>query len=561
MSVLGYDLVLLGVLRRHVERTAGELARLRCDDPAAAAAMATVDLVRRRLLGDWLGEVVDVVVRDPLGGRFGARTRADGPDGGAGGSGAPWWASPPMPGLDVWVATFVGLAADRRRLQDDLVWDSENTDLRLRLAVIDGLIARRAAEYVRDASGADAGVLQVVRRLRRSDPMAAALVLQHLGPDVLGDRAFATQALSIVRSWHDGGERGERFADWYTGGDNTADIVFRALAGRPGAATRFLRRVDPDELFFSAQHDDLVARLLLVGTAPDHVDEATAGEILRPILEWLPANPIPGVRDGLTRTAPALVAAAVTPWLANLGPRAGRWGWSWDDGDAALRWLLTDDASLQAMVAANDRWTDRAGTTPLLGVDGRVDDLVLRELAATLAQVQLALHDREIADAEADALMAELALGAAGAAISVAAPGAWGMVAKVGKPVLTPLALRALDRWGVVASPDRARTDARSRFGDRSVDAGVIALTGLVAQAIEHGDLPPDSLDRLDAALRDVAPDSRAGGSGCRPRDVGDRLHAFVAEVGPRTDAATHHALLAVVYAFGNPTSDALLCS
>ena len=556
MTVLGYDLGLLDVLRRHVERCAGELGALRCTDPVAVTAMATVELVRRRLAGEWLADVVHVISRDPLGGRAVAGGRYH--------PGLPDWATPEVPDLDARMATFVELTAERLRVQGELVWDHANPQLHRQLAVIDSLIRSHVAAYVCAARSAGVGVLQLVRRLRWTDPMAAALVLRHLGPDEIDDRAFATAAVRILQIWHDGGERGERFGDWYTGGDNTADVLFRALADRPGAATEFLRRTDPGELFLSAQHDDLVARLLLIGTSPERVDEATAGEILRPILEWLPEHPIPGSLDGVTRTAPALVATAVSPWLPALGPRAGRWGWSWEEGDAALRWLLTDDAALHAMVAASDGWRERVGTVAFLGEDGRLDDTVVRELAATLAQVQLALHDHEIADAEADALMAELALGAAGAAISVAAPGAWGLAAKAGKPLLTPLALRALDRWGLIVSPERARADARSQFGDRSVDAAVIALTGLVAVAIERGNLPPDSLDRLGEALGGVAPERGELGEhdgGCRPRAVGDRLHAFVGEVGPRTDAATHHALLAVLYAFGNPTSDALLCS
>ena len=545
MSVCGYDLWRLDALRRALRSVGDILGALRSDDPLASSAIAEIHAVRRALDHTWLPDVDAVVASDPLGRpqRFGAPAGGGGwdwlPDRGDGGS------------ADIdheqWAAIFDDLAERRMHVQEQLVWDPENVALHLQLAVVDARIAERSREY--GALGTALGSTWP-HALRRATPMAAALVLEHLDLD---DRALARTSDRLLRRWHAGGERGERFADWYLGGDNTADIVFRLLATRPAAATAFLQRVSPDELFLSAQHDDLVADLILVGTSPDHVDEATAGEVLRPLLVWLQHHPLPGARDGLTRRAPAIVARAVTPWLADLGPRAETWGWTYEAGDQALRWLLDDPDALAAVTESVGVWQTRLYDTPLLDADGRIDDQALRDLAGTLAQVQIALRDQEVDEAAADALVAQLAVNAAGLAIGAAVPGgAVAVAADVSVGVLTPVAMRALDRFGIAPSVEQAAKVAQGTFGDRAVDTAVIAVTGIVGLAVDRGDLPTDALDRLD--LADLT-------GACAPREVSDRLHDFVAELAPLTDAATHHALLTVVYAFANPLSDAQLCN
>jgi hypothetical protein len=121
---------------------------------------------------------------------------------------------------------------------------------------------------------------------------------------------------------------------------------------------------------------------------------------------------------------------------------------------------------------------------------------------------------------------------------------------------LAPVAIDALDRWGIAPSPEGARRRAQQTFGDRAIDTAVMAVTGIVGAAVERGDLPRDTLDRLE--LEGLAGPT---GAGCAPREVSDRLHAFVADLAPLTDPATHNALLAVLYAFANPLSDAQLCA
>ncbi len=550
MTVLGYDPFLLDALRRHVRRAADSLATIRDDDPLAAEAVRVAREVHRLLELDWLPAISAVLGDDPLC-RPGAIASSTDPwafpasaDGFAGGR-----------RLDdaAWATSFDEYARRRLELAQLLVDDPEDPAARRALAALDAEIAAAAARYTA-AAPRDGHVRWFPTAVLDSSPMAAALVLRHLRLD---DRTLAAVAALVLHRWHDGSDHGVRWPDAFAGGDNTADVLFRVLVDRPAAAAEFLRRVGPDELLLAAQFDDSVSRLLLVGTSPAQVDEATAGRILRPLLDWLQVHGEPSATDGATRSAPAIVAAAVTPWLADLGPRAARWGWTYDDGDRALRWLLTRPAARAAITDALAARTGDLSEAPLLQPDGRVDDELVRDLAGTFAQVQLALRDAEIDDAEADALLAQLALDTAGVAISAAAPsGPIGIAADVGVALLTPVAIDALDRWGIAPSAEGATRRAQQSFGDRAIDTAVMAVTGIVGAAVERGDLPPDTLDRLD--LDGLA---GPGAASCSPREVSDRLHAFVADLEPLTDPATHNALLAVLYAFANPLSDAQLCA
>ena len=557
MTQLGYDLFLLDALRRHVRRAADSLASIRSDDPLAADAVRAARDVQRLLELDWLPVIGTVLVDDPLGGPD--RTTSAATDATAIAS-APW--GPSSAGgsaagrrLDdaAWAAAFDELAGRRLDLGQLLVDDPEDAETRRALAALDAEIAAAAARYAA-AAPSDGHVRWFPTALLDSSPMAAALVLRHLRLD---DRTLAAIGALVMRRWRDGSDHGIRWPDAFAGGDNTADLLFRLLADRPAAAAAFLERARPDEILLAAQFDDSVARLLLTGTSPEQVDEATAGRILRPLLEWLQMYGAPTATDGATRSAPAIAAAAVTPWLADLGPRAAQWGWSYDDGDRTLRWLLDDRAARTAMTDGLVARQDDLHEVPLLELDGRVDDELVRDLAGTFAQVQLALRDAEIAAADADALLARLAVDTAGVLVSAAAPsGPLGLTADVGVALLTPVALDALDRWGVAPSPDGARRRAKQTFGDRAVDTAVMAVTGIVGAAVARGDLPPGTLDRLE--LEGLAGPTAAS---CTPREVSDRLHAFVADLEPLTDPATHNALLTVLYAFANPLSDAQLCA
>ncbi len=548
MTVLGYDLLLLDSLRRRVRSAVTQLAAIRSDDPLATAAIHTVREVQRSLESDVLAAVGAVLAGDPLGTASAT-------------SGAGWlsalFAPAVAPGtqqLDdaAWVAVFDDLAARRLVLGQRLVDDPDDADARAGIASLDRQIADAAMRYAA-AAPHDGHVRWFPIALLDTTPLAAALVLRHLELD---DRVLAAACALVLHRWREGGDHGELWPDSFTGGDNAADVLFRTLADRPTAATEFLRRVPPDELLLSAQFDDTIARLLLVGTSPDHVDEVTAGEVLRPLLEWLQEHELPAVTDGVTRSAPAVAAAAVAPWLAALGPRAGAWGWTYDDGDNALRWLLDQGDARRAMAGAMTTQQTRLADAPLLDADGRVDDTLLRDLAGSLAQVQVALRDAEIDDAVANRLLAQLAVNTAGIVISAAVPGVGlAMTADIGAALLTPVAMKALDRWGVAPSSEQVRARAQGTFGDRAIDTAVIAVTGIVGAAIERGDLPVDALDRLDLdGPLDGDSDS------CSPREVSDRLHGFVDDLEPLTDAATHNALLAVLYAFANPLSDAQLC-
>jgi hypothetical protein len=548
VNVLGYDLFLLDALRRHIRTAVTGLAAIRSEDPMAASAIGTVRDVQRSLELDVLAAVRAVLAGDPLG-----TTTVP--------SGAEWpspfsapafeQSTPPLDDTG-WACVFDDLATRRLAVARRLVDDPDDADTRADVAALDLRIAEAATRYAATAPH-DGHVRWFPTALLDTTPLAAALVLRHLDLD---DRVLAAVSALVLHRWREGDDRGGLWPDAFTGGDNTADVLFRMLADRPAAAAEFLRRAPADELLLSAQFDDTVARLLLVGTSPDHVDEASAGEVLRPLLEWLQKHELPAVNDGVTASAPAIAAAAVTPWLEALGPRAGAWGWTYDDGDGALRWLLDDPDARTAMAKAMTIQQTRVVDAPLLEADGRIDDTLLRDLAGSLAQVQVALRDADIDDAVANGLLAQLAVNTAGLAISAAVPGSGlAVAADVGVALLTPAAMSALDRWGLAPSPEHARTQAQATFGDRAIDTAVIAVTGIVGAAIDRGDLPVDTLDGLDLGRR-----RNLDGGSCSPREVSDRLHRFVVDLEPLTDAATHNALLAVLYAFANPLSDAQLC-
>ncbi len=556
MTELGYDLERLDVLRRRVRAAAGLLLELRSADPLAVDAVATIAAVRSRLEHELAPVVTAVLVDDPLGADGAA---VDVPATTAVLAGAGTGAAPRVPD-QVWADTFDELAAERLALQEQLVWDPENPDLLARMADIDRRIADAAHRY---AAGAptDGHVRWFPTALLDASPYAAALVLAHLDLDDLDDRALGGLAALVVRRWMDGQDDGARWDDAFAGGDNTADVVFRSLGERPAAATVFLLRARPDEVLRSAQFADSLDALLLAGTDPSRVDEATAGSILRPLLQYLGSHELPVALDGVAEGIPAVMAHAVAPWLADLGPRADRWDWTYEQGDASLRQLLDDRAALASLTAAADDGRRALVTMPWFDDEGRLDDEALRDLASSFAQVQIAVRDAEIDDAIADQLLDRLSLQLAGIAIASVVPGGpmASASADTALAVLTPAAAAALDRWGVMPSDERIVDEAGARFGDRAVDTAVIARTGVIGAAVDRGDLPPDALDRLDRALT-VDTDADTGDT-CVPRAVGDRLHEVVRDLGEDADPATAHALLAVLYAFDNPLSTAQLCN
>ncbi|MFN8020633.1 MAG: hypothetical protein U0Q03_03800 [Acidimicrobiales bacterium] len=560
MSGLAYDLELLEVLRRRLRAASALLHDLRSPDPLADDAVAAVLAARSRLEHQLLPLVTRVLLDDPLG----TASPASLP-----GAFGPWSPDAMVAGViagatavapdEVWIATFEALAAERLDVQQQLLDAPDDPELLARRDELDRRIADAAAAYAAGAEATgDGHVRWYPTALLDMSPYAAALVLAHLGPDVLDDRAFGAVASLVVRRWADGREgAGERWDDFWLGGDNTSDLVFRALAERPAAATVFLQRARPDDVLRTAQFGDSVAALLLAGTDPAHVDETTAGAVLRPLLQQLQTRELPAAVDGVATGLAAVLAVAVTPWLADLGPRAGAWDWSYDEGDATLRFLLDDPEALAALTRAIDDGRRVLTTTGWFDSDGRLDDTALHQLAVSFAQVQVAVRDAEIDDAIAAQLMNRLSLEVAGIAISAVVPG--GPIASASADtalaLLTPQAAGALDRWGLAPSDDRIRAEAGARFGDRVVDTTVIALTGVAGAAIERGDLPADALDRLDDAL---TADGQHGD--CAARDVSERLQQWVHEVSADADPSTAHALLAVLYAFDDPLAVAQLC-
>ncbi|MCB0998817.1 MAG: hypothetical protein KDB40_05915 [Acidimicrobiales bacterium] len=557
MSGSGYDPDRLAVLYRRIDTTSQLLASWRCHDPLAAEAIAAIRAARATLDGEVAPRVRQVLLDDPLG-----RRPVPGPttwfeplaahltpwlDGvadriAAGAASAMAWLAGAAPAPDTAEATLVGsidaLASRRIELADRLVWDPDDRAARDEILAIDAEVAALLAAYAADAP-TDGHVPWFPTALLQVSPYAAAMSLGQLDLD---DATLAAVASLVVRRWHDGQEHGARWDDTAFSGPNTGDLVFDVLAARPVAATAFLLRATPDEVLRSAQDATSVTALLVAGTSPDHVDESTAGTVLRPLLQYLPAHELPTTVDGVAPGLTAAIATAVGPWLPALGPRAAHWGWQYDDGDDALRWLVADDDALVALTASLQQWHGRLATAPLVSPDGRLDGDLLYELSTMVSQVQVAIRDQALDEVHADALANALVFEVAGIVVEALVPG--GLAVEAGSTVISPLALSALDRLGLVPSASRRADQVRAGWADATAQTAIVAVTGTVAAAIERGDLPSDALDRLSF---DDLPD------GCAPDVVLRRLDDYLDEVAALTDPATGNALRAVLYAFVDP--------
>lgn len=552
MSLVGYDPVLVDALRRRMRSAADELAAIRSSDPAAAGAVTAAAAVRQLLEWTWMPAIGDLLVVDPLGR----------PGSGAGPSsmwssiGSSMWSSiwpatgatgptptngPACAIPDEMVVRRLDELADARAV---LIASHgphpEDPEAAAELAAIDARIAAVARAYVTGIPRTGHAPLYP-RALLEASPYAAALALRAVH-DQLEPRTLAAIGLMIVRRWHANSDHRTGWLDAQFFGPNAADILFEVLAQHPDAATWFLRRAQPREVLDATASIDPVTALLVAGTAPGQIDETTAGQLLVPLVRWARDHDPLWPEDHPLQDTPVAFAAALTPWMATLGPRADRWGWDRDEGEDTLDWVLDHPGGAQAIHDALATWKERIAETGFVDADGRIAGRALHDLAETLEMIEGAFHDARIESIERTAFMIDLAFTVAGMVISAAVPGgpATGRAVDAGLAFATPAVKATLERLGIIPSPERERAAAQADLQRASTTTLVIALTATVSTFVDRGELPADALDALE--LDEVDMDD--------PEAVHARLVAYVDTFAPVAAPATTNALFAVIGAF-----------
>jgi hypothetical protein len=554
VSVQSYDLSRLDGLRRNVRTAADDLAGWRVDDPAAAAAMQIARSIQSTLEDVLLSLVTDVLHTDPLGGI---------------GRSGPACPVPPLlvrsigdflaRPLQDWADELDDLALARFNVTMRLQSDPNDQDLLDELARLDLAIADGGARYLESTRphtgppllAAVAGPAWNPDVLALVQPYTAALMLRTLD---LTDHDLALASTEVLARWWASDDT-ELWDALDSVGDNPADFIFATLAARPAAATEFLLMSGPEIVLMSSEFDRHVRALLVVGTSPDRVDSATAAAILRPIVDWSVeyGDTINPATDGTVHDLRALVGVVMTPWLGEMGPRAGDWGWTEKDGDVILRWIVETPTGLAAMSAAISTWQDRLATMPLVLADGRIDSESLRDLTKTFAQLQIAIRDEAIDDAAAARLMLDITLMVATTLISISGKATLvgAIASEAGAMAFTPLANLALDRLGIVPTAEHSEEMANDALADAATRTAVLAVVGMIGQFIEQGKLPADVLDSLNFEGLGAEPG---------PEAVGNRLQDYLSEtISPVSDPLTFTTLFAVASAFSNSMSEKLL--
>jgi len=141
----------------------------------------------------------------------------------------------------------------------------------------------------------------------------------------------------------------------------TADTVLRRLRGDPVAIDVFASRIhDVAALTWGGIDGEATLAFWLEATDPDRVDEATAGRLIRALVDvhlgehyWRGGITTATVEDpGMyerERRVRDWLGSIVGPWQLHFTGLASRWDWTPEQGGAALRAIL-DDADAAASV-------------------------------------------------------------------------------------------------------------------------------------------------------------------------------------------------------------------
>ncbi|MCU1359886.1 MAG: hypothetical protein JWN99_1175 [Ilumatobacteraceae bacterium] len=455
-------------------------------------------------------------------------------------------------GDDDWAPILDRLGLDRAAQANRSTWDPDDRVAVGRLTQLDAVIAPLARLYAAGPHTSHAGPWYptVIDRL---DPYSAALLLRELDLD---PNAAAAAAEDVLLRWMTGHDDDRAWTDQFLAGDNSADLLFEWLALDSAAASAFIvRAAAHPEIVFGTTHEDAsVQALMAAGTAPTVMSIESAGIAIPPLLTWAVdhESTLSAGSDGGVDQIRSILATAVGPWLMQLTSRSTDWSWSPDDADAALLWIIEDQAAAARLVAAMEGWQVVLANTRLIGSDGLIPPAV-DDLIEMFAVLQTRLHGEEVDDAtHVNALSAMFVQ--FGELLASAVPG--GMVASVlvdlTLTAVNPVAKLWLQKGGLLIDPQDGIDEANARFGDRSAATQVIALVSTVGRFIDAGALPAEALAGLNLDDLDDT---------CTPDAVTDRLHAFVDGLPDSTDVVTRLALANVVSAFGNHLSAAQQCA
>lgn len=472
-------------------------------------------------------------------------------------------------GDERWAYVFDHLGGDRGRAAQRMLDDPDDpndTDLAGHVRRFDDAIAALTAVYAAGPHGGRGAWYPSVTHC--TEPYTAALILDNLGA-TLAASVLAAVAHDVVERWYDPSSPTAPWRDQHWGGDNTADLVFRVLAQRPSAATSFLLLAAdrPELVFLTAEHDDVVNALIVAGTDPASTDPAEAGRIVTNMIGYLrdPGWQVSPTRDGVTLNAHAIMGSVIAPWLLQFGSRSDDWAWTPDDGDSALRWVISDAAAMARLGEARGQWQHQIAEASLIGRDGRIDEHALHELADMCAQLELALRDQEIDDAASARLFADVAFFIGELVVPMAfQTTTGGVVADVAVAAISPVVRAWMEDQGWIPPNEaEARDQAQTRFGSRLIDTGVIAVVGAVGQLVERGVLPAAVLDRLELDLGPESGDVDGHGDGhggCTAEEAARRLRAFVTDLELELDPLTYESLLLVADVFAGPVVGRIAC-
>ena len=615
MAFLGYDPDMVVALRRAVRRCSDQLALLRSTDPEAIDAMRTLASSRTTLDVEWqpvldgllgctalqrgprtaldpddlrLAALLDrqqagwLIVTDPLAevGSYDRATEAEAraigrrlqDDGIVKDLSADelMWLADRLRAIErnpaatdafrsefaddsEWAAVLDEVGIERLNQTGRAVWDPESREVLDRIDQLDALLAPLAHIYADGPHSSGASWYPTV--IDQLDPYSAALMLSQLQLDP-GVAAAAADA--VLQRWLDGNDSQRMFADQFSGGDNAADLLYRWLADDGEAARQFVIRATahPQVLFRTTHQDASIVAVLTAGTGPAVMSVGQAGTTIRSLLDWARRNEssFNPTADGDVRNIRATLAPVVAPWLMQISARTEDWSWSDDEADDALHWIIENEHAAATMLEGMGAWLQTLAITPLIARNGRLDVQTLDDLATLFAKLQVAFHDEEVSDAVAAGYWADASFFMAQVLVSAVVGGPLASVAMdLTLATVSPPFQRFLQRHGMIADPDELIEAADVRLANRSADTAVMAVVGVVCQLIDSGKLPPDALDAL--TLDDDDDDDRDA----RSTSVGEQLHAFVRSIDDGSDPLTFTALDAVIYAFTNPMSEALM--
>lgn len=570
---LGYEPDRVLALREVLRRTVDELVAVHNPDAAAAPAMADVVRAARRI-GGWTPTLTDVLgctatsvfvtASLPAGDiRFAAlRLLSD----------VGWqvvadpylMVGPPLPHISATEAAALATALSTGDIEawldteDEIAWligrlgiiqaDPAAADA-FRRALDQGLVFGCVADaWLAAPAGTGGPVRQVFGRLTalmapvdslgtwleardvQLEPVAMALLLDSLevaGVGLAGDE-LAQWCDHVLQRWRSPPDHGPGWSDDLDDldGRRTGDLLLPLLVDDPQAATAFLLLASehPDVVFHTTNDGGLVNAVLLTGTNPDVAGVEEAGIIIVGLLDWLQVHSmwIAGGSIGGGYDVRGLLGGLIAPWLLQFGARPDAWGWTRADGDAALRWVLRDEAALRGLIASMNSWQRAMADMQLIDGDGRVAHGAVSDLAAMFSQLQGAFTRESISAAAQTRMWVDLGIDlATNLAIALIESTPIGVAADALVPPTVAAVTSQLTTLGYLpADADIATADANETYRGRVATTAVVAVVTVVTQLICAGLLPDDVLDELSF--------SQGGeSSGCDLEAVRRRLVSF----------------------------------